>query len=150
MQQKVTKGVDPPSTLTPDMIPPSERSATSGAVSLDVRQLHPLLHLLTALLIEIFTCTCTLRVCVFLLLYAFYMGVLLSDFTALQNSFFCFCFFELISILSTRSTRGLFLLWDLTLLHYLICEEWVVELCVTRWRLCSVIFSVSVWCTKCK
>ncbi|XP_039999924.1 epidermal growth factor receptor substrate 15-like 1 isoform X3 [Xiphias gladius] len=31
IQQKVTKGVDPPSTLTPDMIPPSERTATSAA-----------------------------------------------------------------------------------------------------------------------
>uniref|UniRef100_A0A3Q3QZB2 Uncharacterized protein n=1 Tax=Monopterus albus TaxID=43700 RepID=A0A3Q3QZB2_MONAL len=29
IQQKVTKGVDPPSTLTPDMIPPSERTAAS-------------------------------------------------------------------------------------------------------------------------
>ncbi|XP_072219274.1 epidermal growth factor receptor substrate 15-like 1 isoform X1 [Leuresthes tenuis] len=29
IQQKVTKGIDPPSTLTPDMIPPSERSTTS-------------------------------------------------------------------------------------------------------------------------
>ncbi|KAM4551130.1 epidermal growth factor receptor substrate 15-like 1 isoform 2-T2 [Odontesthes bonariensis] len=28
IQQKVTKGIDPPSTLTPDMIPPSERSTT--------------------------------------------------------------------------------------------------------------------------
>ncbi|KAF3698752.1 Epidermal growth factor receptor substrate 15-like 1 Eps15-related protein [Channa argus] len=33
VQQKVTKGVDPPSTLTPDMIPPSERTATSVADS---------------------------------------------------------------------------------------------------------------------
>ncbi|XP_023281121.1 epidermal growth factor receptor substrate 15-like 1 isoform X3 [Seriola lalandi dorsalis] len=31
IQQKVIKGVDPPSTLTPDMIPPSERTATSVA-----------------------------------------------------------------------------------------------------------------------
>ncbi|XP_042354199.1 epidermal growth factor receptor substrate 15-like 1 isoform X4 [Plectropomus leopardus] len=31
IQQKVTKGVDPPSTLTPDMIPPSERTAASAA-----------------------------------------------------------------------------------------------------------------------
>ncbi|XP_078029201.1 epidermal growth factor receptor substrate 15-like 1 isoform X5 [Epinephelus lanceolatus] len=31
IQQKVTKGIDPPSTLTPDMIPPSERTAASVA-----------------------------------------------------------------------------------------------------------------------
>ncbi|KAM7400303.1 hypothetical protein PAMA_004819 [Pampus argenteus] len=31
IQQKVIKGMDPPSTLTPDMIPPSERTATSVA-----------------------------------------------------------------------------------------------------------------------
>ncbi|XP_026168461.1 epidermal growth factor receptor substrate 15-like 1 isoform X2 [Mastacembelus armatus] len=31
IQQKVIKGVDPPSTLTPDMIPPSERTVTSAA-----------------------------------------------------------------------------------------------------------------------
>ncbi|XP_073346821.1 epidermal growth factor receptor substrate 15-like 1 isoform X2 [Pagrus major] len=31
IQQKTTKGVDPPSTLTPDMIPPSERTAASAA-----------------------------------------------------------------------------------------------------------------------
>ncbi|XP_031721164.1 epidermal growth factor receptor substrate 15-like 1 isoform X3 [Anarrhichthys ocellatus] len=31
IQQKVTKGVDPPSSLTPDMIPPSERTAASAA-----------------------------------------------------------------------------------------------------------------------
>ncbi|XP_059200441.1 epidermal growth factor receptor substrate 15-like 1 [Centropristis striata] len=31
IQQKVIKGVDPPSTLTPDMIPPSERTAASAA-----------------------------------------------------------------------------------------------------------------------
>uniref|UniRef100_A0A8C4EKI3 Epidermal growth factor receptor pathway substrate 15 like 1 n=1 Tax=Dicentrarchus labrax TaxID=13489 RepID=A0A8C4EKI3_DICLA len=30
IQQKTTKGVDPPSTLTPDMIPPSERTAASA------------------------------------------------------------------------------------------------------------------------
>uniref|UniRef100_A0A3Q1JJZ9 Epidermal growth factor receptor pathway substrate 15 like 1 n=1 Tax=Anabas testudineus TaxID=64144 RepID=A0A3Q1JJZ9_ANATE len=30
IQQKVTKGIDPPSTLTPDMIPPSERSASAA------------------------------------------------------------------------------------------------------------------------
>ncbi|XP_029380055.1 epidermal growth factor receptor substrate 15-like 1 isoform X1 [Echeneis naucrates] len=33
IQQKVTKGVDPPSSLTPDMIPPSERTTASMAVS---------------------------------------------------------------------------------------------------------------------
>ena len=40
IQQKVTKGTDPPQTLTPDMIPPSERTAASaaGPVSLG---LHP-------------------------------------------------------------------------------------------------------------
>ncbi|XP_034743423.1 epidermal growth factor receptor substrate 15-like 1 isoform X1 [Etheostoma cragini] len=32
IQQKVTKGTDPPSALTPDMIPPSERTAASSAV----------------------------------------------------------------------------------------------------------------------
>ncbi|XP_037644336.1 epidermal growth factor receptor substrate 15-like 1 isoform X3 [Sebastes umbrosus] len=32
IQQKITKGLDPPSTLTPDMIPPSERTAASAAV----------------------------------------------------------------------------------------------------------------------
>ncbi|KAM6989219.1 epidermal growth factor receptor substrate 15-like 1 isoform 2-T2 [Tautogolabrus adspersus] len=31
IQQKATKGVDPPSSLTPDMIPPSERTAASAA-----------------------------------------------------------------------------------------------------------------------
>ncbi|KAM9350097.1 epidermal growth factor receptor substrate 15-like 1 [Symphorus nematophorus] len=31
IQQKATKGIDPPSTLTPDMIPPSERTAASAA-----------------------------------------------------------------------------------------------------------------------
>ncbi|XP_041658617.1 epidermal growth factor receptor substrate 15-like 1 isoform X2 [Cheilinus undulatus] len=31
IQQKTTKGVDPPSSLTPDMIPPSERTAASAA-----------------------------------------------------------------------------------------------------------------------
>uniref|UniRef100_A0AAQ4PI92 Epidermal growth factor receptor pathway substrate 15 like 1 n=2 Tax=Gasterosteus aculeatus aculeatus TaxID=481459 RepID=A0AAQ4PI92_GASAC len=31
IQQKVTKGVDPPSTLTQDMIPPSDRTAASAA-----------------------------------------------------------------------------------------------------------------------
>ncbi|XP_044076896.1 epidermal growth factor receptor substrate 15-like 1 isoform X2 [Siniperca chuatsi] len=30
IQQKATKGIDPPSTLTPDMIPPSERTAASA------------------------------------------------------------------------------------------------------------------------
>ncbi|KAM9844924.1 epidermal growth factor receptor substrate 15-like 1 isoform 2-T2 [Aulostomus maculatus] len=33
IQQKVTKGMDPPSSLTPDMIPPSERTATSAVGS---------------------------------------------------------------------------------------------------------------------
>ncbi|XP_019109791.2 epidermal growth factor receptor substrate 15-like 1 isoform X3 [Larimichthys crocea] len=31
IQQKATKGIDPPSTLTPDMIPPSERTTPSAA-----------------------------------------------------------------------------------------------------------------------
>ncbi|XP_078143805.1 epidermal growth factor receptor substrate 15-like 1 isoform X1 [Centroberyx gerrardi] len=31
IQQKVTKGLDPPASLTPDMIPPSERTAVSAA-----------------------------------------------------------------------------------------------------------------------
>ncbi|XP_068197613.1 epidermal growth factor receptor substrate 15-like 1 isoform X3 [Antennarius striatus] len=31
IQQKTTKGIDPPSTLTPDMIPPSERTASTAA-----------------------------------------------------------------------------------------------------------------------
>ncbi|TKS79494.1 Epidermal growth factor receptor substrate 15-like 1 [Collichthys lucidus] len=31
IQQKATKGIDPPSTLTPDMIPPSERTTASAA-----------------------------------------------------------------------------------------------------------------------
>ncbi|GLD50866.1 epidermal growth factor receptor substrate 15-like 1 isoform X5 [Lates japonicus] len=31
IQQKVTKGIDPPTTLTPDMIPPSERTTASAA-----------------------------------------------------------------------------------------------------------------------
>lgn len=34
IQQKATRGIDPPSTLTPDMIPPSERAA--AAVGLPV------------------------------------------------------------------------------------------------------------------
>lgn len=73
IQQKVNKGVDPPSTLTPDMIPPSERSATSVAVSLDVSPLQPLLHLFCQqpCLLEFFTCIYTLRFCVSLILYAF-------------------------------------------------------------------------------
>uniref|UniRef100_A0A4W6ECB2 Epidermal growth factor receptor pathway substrate 15 like 1 n=1 Tax=Lates calcarifer TaxID=8187 RepID=A0A4W6ECB2_LATCA len=33
IQQKVTKGIDPPTTLTPDMIPPSERTAASDSAS---------------------------------------------------------------------------------------------------------------------
>uniref|UniRef100_A0A8D3DGX5 Epidermal growth factor receptor pathway substrate 15 like 1 n=1 Tax=Scophthalmus maximus TaxID=52904 RepID=A0A8D3DGX5_SCOMX len=33
IQQKVNKGVDPPSGLTPDMIPPSERTATADSTS---------------------------------------------------------------------------------------------------------------------
>ncbi|XP_010794854.1 epidermal growth factor receptor substrate 15-like 1 [Notothenia coriiceps] len=33
IQQKVTKGIDPPSTLTTDMIPPSERTAASASDS---------------------------------------------------------------------------------------------------------------------
>ncbi|XP_019966608.2 epidermal growth factor receptor substrate 15-like 1 isoform X2 [Paralichthys olivaceus] len=33
IQQKVTKGVDPPSSLTPDMIPPSERTGTAATGS---------------------------------------------------------------------------------------------------------------------
>uniref|UniRef100_A0A8C3AN22 Epidermal growth factor receptor pathway substrate 15 like 1 n=1 Tax=Cyclopterus lumpus TaxID=8103 RepID=A0A8C3AN22_CYCLU len=33
IQQKVTKDIDPPSTLTPEMIPPSERTATSDSTS---------------------------------------------------------------------------------------------------------------------
>uniref|UniRef100_A0A3B3TSR7 Epidermal growth factor receptor pathway substrate 15-like 1a n=1 Tax=Poecilia latipinna TaxID=48699 RepID=A0A3B3TSR7_9TELE len=33
IQQKVTKGIDPPSTLTADMIPPSERTAASDSTS---------------------------------------------------------------------------------------------------------------------
>ncbi|CAJ1072665.1 epidermal growth factor receptor substrate 15-like 1 isoform X4 [Xyrichtys novacula] len=32
IQQKATKGIDPPSSLTPDMIPPSERTTASAAV----------------------------------------------------------------------------------------------------------------------
>uniref|UniRef100_A0A3B4FJ05 Epidermal growth factor receptor substrate 15-like 1 n=1 Tax=Pundamilia nyererei TaxID=303518 RepID=A0A3B4FJ05_9CICH len=32
IQQKVNKGIDPPSALTPDMIPPSERSASSDGI----------------------------------------------------------------------------------------------------------------------
>lgn len=55
IQQKATKGVDPPSTLTPDMIPPSERTAASavGPVSPDFSQWQPLLHLSIALFTEI-------------------------------------------------------------------------------------------------
>lgn len=47
IQQKVNKGIDPPSTLTPDMIPPSERSASSamGFVSSAYTVFQPLLHL---------------------------------------------------------------------------------------------------------
>uniref|UniRef100_A0A3Q4G8E6 Epidermal growth factor receptor substrate 15-like 1-like n=1 Tax=Neolamprologus brichardi TaxID=32507 RepID=A0A3Q4G8E6_NEOBR len=47
IQQKVNKGIDPPSTLTPDMIPPSERSASSamGFVSSACTIFQPLLHL---------------------------------------------------------------------------------------------------------
>uniref|UniRef100_A0A3Q3XFK0 Uncharacterized protein n=1 Tax=Mola mola TaxID=94237 RepID=A0A3Q3XFK0_MOLML len=33
IQQKATKGIDPPSTLTPDMIPPSERTSASDSTS---------------------------------------------------------------------------------------------------------------------
>ncbi|XP_041847999.1 epidermal growth factor receptor substrate 15-like 1 isoform X2 [Melanotaenia boesemani] len=33
IQQKATKGIDPPSTLTPDMIPPSERTASATGLS---------------------------------------------------------------------------------------------------------------------
>lgn len=42
IQQKITKGIDPPTTLTPDMIPPSERttslvgSSATLPVSLDL------------------------------------------------------------------------------------------------------------------
>uniref|UniRef100_A0A669END9 Epidermal growth factor receptor substrate 15-like 1 n=1 Tax=Oreochromis niloticus TaxID=8128 RepID=A0A669END9_ORENI len=36
IQQKVNKGIDPPSTLTPDMIPPSERSASSAMGSTEL------------------------------------------------------------------------------------------------------------------
>lgn len=93
IQQKVTKGIDPPSTLTQDMIPPSERSASAAAVSLVVSPIQPLLHLPAACLLEYFTCICTLRIYVSLLLHVFEMGALLSDFSALQNSFFCFCSF---------------------------------------------------------
>lgn len=32
IEQKTNKGIDPPTTLTPDMIPPSERTAASAAV----------------------------------------------------------------------------------------------------------------------
>lgn len=47
IQQKVNKGIDPPSALTPDMIPPSERSASSamGFVSSAYTIFQPLLHL---------------------------------------------------------------------------------------------------------
>ncbi|XP_061694926.1 epidermal growth factor receptor substrate 15-like 1 isoform X2 [Syngnathoides biaculeatus] len=33
IQQKITKGIDPPTSLTPDMIPPSERTTGTGASS---------------------------------------------------------------------------------------------------------------------
>uniref|UniRef100_A0A3P8PF86 Epidermal growth factor receptor pathway substrate 15 like 1 n=1 Tax=Astatotilapia calliptera TaxID=8154 RepID=A0A3P8PF86_ASTCA len=36
IQQKVNKGIDPPSALTPDMIPPSERSASSKNETLGI------------------------------------------------------------------------------------------------------------------
>ena len=53
IQQKVTKGVDPPSSLTPDMIPPSERTGTAATVpvSPDFRSL--LLRLYVSLFIQI-------------------------------------------------------------------------------------------------
>ncbi len=56
IQQKATKGVDPPSTLTPDMIPPSERTAASaaGPVSPDLTPLQPLFHPLITLFIDYF------------------------------------------------------------------------------------------------
>lgn len=41
IQEKV-KGVDPPQSLTPDMIPPSERGATSTPVSGQNAHMHPL------------------------------------------------------------------------------------------------------------
>lgn len=74
IQQKATKGIDPPSTLTPDMIPPSERTTASAAAPVSP-QLQPTatapLHLSPSLFTEIlpifqifffFTCTCTSRV----------------------------------------------------------------------------------------
>uniref|UniRef100_A0A3Q4H3D7 Epidermal growth factor receptor substrate 15-like 1-like n=1 Tax=Neolamprologus brichardi TaxID=32507 RepID=A0A3Q4H3D7_NEOBR len=56
IQQKVNKGIDPPSTLTPDMIPPSERSASSamGFVSSACTIFQPLLHLSVCQFITIF------------------------------------------------------------------------------------------------
>uniref|UniRef100_A0A3B5QQL3 Epidermal growth factor receptor substrate 15-like 1 n=1 Tax=Xiphophorus maculatus TaxID=8083 RepID=A0A3B5QQL3_XIPMA len=44
IQQKVTKGIDPPSTLTTDMIPPSERTAASAMVILNAELLLAALH----------------------------------------------------------------------------------------------------------
>lgn len=168
IQQKATKGIDPPSTLTPDMIPPSERTTASAAAPVSP-QLQPTatapLHLSPSLFTEIlpifqifffFHLHMYLQSLMFCCYFMhFKRRVLLSVFPAsrfLVFLFSAFCFFELSSILSDRAMRGLCQLGDLNSLHLLTCAEWVLELCVTRWRFCSVIFCHTpspVWSTRC-
>lgn len=49
IQQKVTKDIDPPSTLTPDMIPPSERTATGSVSAFVLNMVHFTFLLLNAI-----------------------------------------------------------------------------------------------------
>ena len=113
IQQKVTKGIDPPSSLTPDMIPPSERTAVSasGLVSPDFifQQSFSFIFFLS--------CKNQMRHCQFLLksfflCYCLHLnGQLFSLALQLSNSrlFLCFCFsFELFSILTELFGASIF------------------------------------------
>lgn len=127
IQQKTTKGVDPPSTLTPDMIPPSERTAASAAahVSPDLahcftfQQLFWLKCSLSSKASVCFTCICTWRfLCFSATLCIFNGDFCFLAFQACRTVFIhAFAFFELFSVLSNRAMRGLWHPWELNMLH---------------------------------
>lgn len=98
---------------------------------------------------SLFTCICTSSLSCFPAIridFSYGAFCFLTSQPCLAN--FCFCYFEICSVLSNSAMGGLCQLSDLSFLHLIICAEWVVELCVTRWRLCSVIFHVLVWSTS--
>jgi len=102
IQQKVTKGIDPPSALTPDMIPPSERSTTSvtGLVSPDFTFQQPFsLKFFLSCKVKCVTVLHTLGLIVCYYMHYKLCFLAFSLYSFVQNSS-CLFFFGLLSYLT--------------------------------------------------